>query len=75
MRPNRREKLLVFHVPDIDIGPTRDIGNQLAESPVGIPAAQLGEVLEQFGAIWRNRGRTSFALLVTTRPLRLRAAE
>jgi hypothetical protein len=36
------KQLLIFDIPDFLVCPTGNIRNQLTETPIGIPLAQLG---------------------------------
>jgi len=56
------EELYVFDIPNVDVAPTGDVGDELTESPLWIPAAELAQHLEQFRAVSDGHGSTSFIL-------------
>ena len=57
-----REKLFVFDVPDFLICPTRDIGDELPETPHWIPSPQLRNGRQQIGTLFAIHGKVFFTV-------------
>src|SRR5579859_4169718 len=60
MRPHGLEQLLILDIPNILIGPSRHIGDELTETPVGIALGQRGDRRKQVHSLRIVHGNTSF---------------